>query len=75
MSDLKPLVVKRLVAAAAIGAGTTKLTQLIATGEIRAVKSGKNLLIVVESLERYIASLPPAKLKPDSSYTKKPTAA
>jgi hypothetical protein len=72
MYDLKPLVVRRPVAAAAIGQGTSKLDELIASGQIQAVKSGRNLLILVESLERYIASLPPAELKSYGNY-KKPT--
>jgi hypothetical protein len=74
MYDMKPIAVRRPVAAAAIGSSTGKLDQLIATGQIEAVKSGKSLLIIVASLERYIASLPPAELQSYSNYTKKPTA-
>jgi len=58
----RPLAVRRKAAAAMIGCGTTKVDELIATGRIDAVKSGKHLLITVVELERYIASLPPAVL-------------
>jgi hypothetical protein len=70
---MKPLAVRRPVAAGMIGQGTSKLDELIATGQIEAVKSGKNLLVIVASLERYIAGLPPADLKSYGNY-KKPTA-
>jgi hypothetical protein len=68
-----PIAVRRTVAAAMIGAGTSKLDYLISTGQIEAKKSGKNLLILVASLEAYVAGLPAAELKSFSGY-KKPTA-
>ena len=68
----RPIAVRRQVAAAMIGEGTTKLNELIATGQIEARKSGRNLLIIVESLDRYVAGLPVATL--GSYYAKKPTA-
>jgi hypothetical protein len=68
-----PIVVRRLDACAMIGVGTSKLDYLISTGQIEAKKSGKNLLVIVASLERYIAGLPAAELKSFSGY-KKPTA-
>jgi hypothetical protein len=81
VSEIKPLVVNRRVAAGVIGSGTTKLDELIATGKIEARKSGKNLLVVVASLEAYVASLPKAKLAPprrlhvrdDMAKTKSPS--
>ena len=66
-----PIAVRRSVAAAMIGEGTSKLDQLIATGQIEARKSGKNLLIIVASLESYVAGLPPAVLKSTGGYKKK----
>jgi hypothetical protein len=60
---VKPLTVRRKAAGHIVGFGVTKLDELIARGEIQAVKSGKHLLILVESLENYIASLPRAALK------------
>jgi hypothetical protein len=62
-APVRPLAVRRRDACAMIGCGTSKLDQLIARGEIEARKSGKNLLILVSSLERYVAGLPPARLK------------
>jgi hypothetical protein len=50
--------------AAFIGRGTRFIYEAIATGAIRAVKSDKRTLIVVESLREYVATLPPAKIKP-----------
>jgi hypothetical protein len=50
--------------AAFIGRGTRFIYDAIATGAIRAVKSDKRTLVVVESLREYVAGLPPAKIKP-----------
>jgi hypothetical protein len=66
----RPIAVRRRVAAAMIGEGTTKIDELIATRQIEARKSGRNLLILVESLDRYVAGLPVATL---NSCYKKPT--
>jgi hypothetical protein len=71
-NPLKAIAVRRFDAAAMIGEGVSKIDMLIATGQIQAKKSGRNLLIVVESLERYVAGLPPAELKIERKYTKKP---
>jgi excisionase family DNA binding protein len=59
----KPFTVRRPAAAALLGIGRTKLDSLIANGEIQAKKSGRSLLIVVASIEKYIDGLPRAKLK------------
>lgn len=50
--------------AAFIGRGTRFVYEAIATGVIRAVKSDKRTLVVVESLREYVAGLPAAKIKP-----------
>jgi hypothetical protein len=68
---LRPIAVRRRVAANLIGEGTTKIDELIATGQIEARKSGRNLLILVASLDAYVAGLPVATL---NSCYKKPTA-
>jgi hypothetical protein len=60
---IEPLAVRRRVAARITGQGVTKIDELIATGQIKAVKSGNNLLILVESIKTYLNSLPPAELK------------
>lgn len=58
-------------AAAMLSRGQTWVYHAIATGQITGVKSDGRTLVVVESLHRYAAGLPPAKLKPHVSFTKK----
>jgi hypothetical protein len=70
--SLKPLAVRRRVAADMLGEGVTKIDELVATGQIDARKSGKNLLILYASLEAYLAGLPVATLKSTGGYRKKP---
>jgi hypothetical protein len=74
-NPLKAIAVRRRDAADMIGEGVSKIDMLIATDQIVAKKSGRNLLITVESLERYVAGLPAASLKIERKYNKKPTAA
>jgi hypothetical protein len=58
------LAYRRPEAAAAIGCGISKLDEEIAAGKIKAKKTGKNLIIPVAELERYISELPDAHLAP-----------
>lgn len=51
-------------AASMLGRGQTFIYGAIGDGRIDAVKSDKRTLVVVESLRRYAASLPRAKIKP-----------
>jgi hypothetical protein len=69
-TPLKAIAVRRRDAADMIGEGVSKIDMLISTGQIQAKKSGRNLLIIVESLERYVARLPPAELNAHSNYKK-----
>jgi hypothetical protein len=62
-------------AAAMIGRGQTFIYGAIGDGTISAVKSNKRTLVVVESLYRYAAALPPAKIKPMATRTRKRKAA
>lgn len=48
-------------ASAACGLGPTKIYELIGKGKIDARKEGRRTLILVESLKRYVESLPPVK--------------
>jgi excisionase family DNA binding protein len=73
--SLKPLAVRRRVAADVLGEGVSKVDELVATGKIQAVKSGRNLLIIYASLENYLANLPLATLKSTGGYKKKTPAA
>jgi len=72
-ASLKAIAVRRHDAAAMIGEGISKIDMLVATNQIQAKKSGRNLLILVASLEAYVAGLPPAELKTYGNY-KKPAA-
>jgi len=47
-----------------IGRGRWTVYNLIAHGEIEAVKAGSSTLVKVDSLRRYVESLAPAKVKP-----------
>ena len=58
-SLLDPLLVKPLEAARLIGESRSTIYRLIHTGQINAVKRGATTLVVVESLRRYVAALPP----------------
>ena len=58
-SLLEPLLVKPLEAARLIGESRSTIYRLIHSGQISAVKRGATTLLVVESLRRYVAALPP----------------
>jgi hypothetical protein len=64
MNELTPILCRIPQAAAMIARGTRFIYEAIATGKIKAVKSNKRTLVVVESLHNYAATLPPAKIKP-----------
>jgi hypothetical protein len=51
-------------AAAMIGRGRSFIYECLADGRLKAVKSNKRTLIVVESLRDYAAGLSPAKIEP-----------
>jgi excisionase family DNA binding protein len=59
-----PILIHINEASALIGKCRRGVYQLIATEQIKAVKSGRSTLIVYESLKRYVDSLPAAKIKP-----------
>jgi len=44
------------------GLGRSFLYELIARGQIDAVKAGRRTLLTTSSLDRFLASLPPAKI-------------
>jgi len=56
----RPYSMRVLAACKHSGLGRTKLYQLIAQGKITALKCGSRTLILTDSLETYIASLPRA---------------
>jgi excisionase family DNA binding protein len=53
-----------LDAAKASGLGRTTIYALIAAGRLEARKAGARTLIPADSLRRYLASLPPADIRP-----------
>jgi hypothetical protein len=68
MSKLSPILCTIPQAAAMIARGQTFIYSAISDGRIEAVKSDKRTLVVVESLRRYAAALPPAKIKPSARH-------
>jgi hypothetical protein len=66
IATIEPLLCSVEAATAIIGRGQTFILDAIATGKLKAVKSDRRTLLVVQSLRDYVASLPPAKLKPDN---------
>ena len=70
MSELQPILVPISQASAIIGKCRRGIYQLIATDQLKAVKSGRSTLVVYESLKEYAASLPAAKFK--SSARRRP---
>jgi hypothetical protein len=64
MSSLSPILCRIPQAATMISRCERFIYEAIATGQIEAVKSNKRTLVVVESLYRYAAALPRAKIKP-----------
>jgi hypothetical protein len=60
---VKPLAVRRKQACLLLSISPSKLDFLISTGAIEARKSGGSLLIMMASVEAYLASLPIATLK------------
>jgi excisionase family DNA binding protein len=65
--NLRRLCYSKQEAAYALSCGTTKIDELIGTGLLKAVKSGRRLLIPAEDLERFLHELPLARLKPHSN--------
>jgi hypothetical protein len=61
---LPPILCSIPQASAMIGRGIGAIYTLIGDGEIEAKKSSGRTLIVVESLRRYAAKLPDAKIRP-----------
>lgn len=71
MSEFQPILVPIKQASAIIGKCRRGIYQLIATEQLKAVKSGRSTLIVYELLKQYAANLPVAKFTPQSSTPKR----
>jgi excisionase family DNA binding protein len=63
MSETQPILVSIERASATIGRSRRGIYQLIAVGQLQAVKSGRRTLVVYESLKGYAAKLPAVKIK------------
>jgi hypothetical protein len=66
IATIEPLLCSVEAAMAIIGRGQTFILDAIARGVLDARKSDRRTLVVVKSLHDYVASLPPARLKPDN---------
>ena len=60
--EFRPLALRRKDAARALSISFSHLDTLIAQSHLRAKKSGKCLLVMVDSIDAYLASLPDVKL-------------
>ena len=60
---MKPIAVPIPEACAAVGVGRSWMYQLLGRGVLDARKEGRRTLITVQSLQRYVATLPKAKIK------------
>ena len=61
IAPLEPLLCSIEAGTAIIGRSERFIIDAIATGKIKAVKSDRRTLLLVQSLKDYVASLPPAK--------------
>jgi hypothetical protein len=66
IGTLEPMLCSIEAATALISRGQTFVIDAIAKGVIEAVKSDRRTLVKVESLRKYVDSLPKPKLKPDN---------
>jgi hypothetical protein len=66
IAPLEPMLCSVAAATVLTGRCERSIIDCIARGEIKAVKSDRRTLIIVQSLKDYVANLPPAKLKPDN---------
>jgi hypothetical protein len=58
-----PMLVPIDQASAIIAKSPRMIYELMATGELKAVKSGRNTLVVYDSIREYVGKLPAARLK------------
>jgi hypothetical protein len=63
LAGCDPILVPVPQASAIIAKSPRMIYELIATGELKAVKSGRNTLVVFDSIKAYASKLPAAKIK------------
>jgi hypothetical protein len=61
IAPIEPLLCSIQAGTAIIGRSERFIIDAIARGKLKAVKSDRRTLLVVQSLKDYVASLPPAK--------------
>lgn len=69
MAELEPVTATFPTVTRIYGLSRSELYRRLAGGEIRAVKNGKTVLIVVETVRQYLASLPPATYRAPANTT------
>jgi hypothetical protein len=65
IAPLEPLLCSIQAGITILGRSERFIIDAIARGELKAVKSDRRTLLVVQSLKDYVASLPPAKGTPN----------
>ena len=63
MSEVSPIAVAIRDAQTVSGFSRSELYRRLASGDIKAVKSGSRTLILMDSLRAHLASLPPASFR------------
>jgi hypothetical protein len=62
--EIEPLLLSVPQTSQTIGRGIATIYELIGSGQLDARKSDGRTLITMESIKRYVASLPKAEIKP-----------
>ena len=70
IGSLEPLLCSIQAASKILGRSDRSIFDMIAQGEIRAVKSDRRTLVVVQSMKDYVAKMPAAKGTPHSYRAK-----
>ncbi|MFY9835071.1 MAG: hypothetical protein WAK55_01110 [Xanthobacteraceae bacterium] len=71
MNSIEPILLQIDRVADMIGKCRRSVYQLIASDQLEAVKSGRNTLVVYESVKHYVAGLPAARFKQYPSQIKR----
>ena len=71
MNDFQPMLIPIDRVADMIGKCRRSVYQLIACDQLEAVKSGRNTLVIYDSVRRYVAGLPAARFKQYPSQAKR----
>jgi excisionase family DNA binding protein len=71
MNNLEPILLPIDRVADMIGKCRRSIYELIASGQLQAVKSGRNTLVVYDSVKGYVAGLPAARFKQYPSQVKR----